>query len=61
MIIDPWGTVLADGGRKSGIVAATLNLSLVRKFRTMIPSLQHDRPYFEVGETIGEDETQTAK
>ena len=61
MIIDPWGTVLADGGLKPGIVSASLNLSLVEKCRTMIPSLQHDRPYLEVGETVVENDTQAAE
>ena len=57
MIIDPWGIVLADGGLKPGIVSTTINLSLVTERRAMIPSLQHDRPYLEVGETVVANDT----
>jgi predicted amidohydrolase len=57
MIIDPWGIVLADGGLKPGIVSTTLNLSLVTERRAMIPSLQHDRHYLEVGETVVSNDT----
>jgi predicted amidohydrolase len=57
MIIDPWGIVLADGGLKPGIVSTTINLSLVTERRAMIPSLKHDRPYLEVGETVVANDT----
>ncbi len=44
LIVDPWGTVLADGGEEVGIVYADIDLSKVGEARGMIPSLTHDRP-----------------
>ena len=44
LIIDPWGTVLADGGTEVGIIYADCDLEFQRKTRQKIPSLQHDRP-----------------
>jgi len=58
LIIDPWGNVLADAGREPGVITATLDLSLIDKCRSMVPSLQHDRPY----QTPGSDQaTQAAE
>jgi len=48
LIIDPWGKVLADAGPDVGVVSATLDLSQIEKCRSMVPALQHDRPYLEV-------------
>jgi predicted amidohydrolase len=45
LIIDPWGTVLADAGSSEGMVMAELDLSQVAAVRSRIPSLQHDRPF----------------
>jgi len=45
LIIDPWGRVLADGGDKPGYILAEIDPAQVHEARTMIPSLQHDRPY----------------
>ncbi len=39
LIIDPWGTVLADAGTGEGVVYADLDLSLVEKARKRVPSL----------------------
>ena len=61
LIIDPWGTILADQGREPGIASATLDLSQIDKCRSMIPSLQHDRPYHEVEEGRTKDATQAAE
>jgi predicted amidohydrolase len=44
LIIDPWGTVLADGGDERGVIHAEIDLQRVAKARQMIPALQHDRP-----------------
>jgi predicted amidohydrolase len=44
LIIDPWGTVLADGGSEPGFVLAHVDPAKVGEARAMIPSLQHDRP-----------------
>ncbi|ODP34735.1 hypothetical protein A9762_14095 [Pandoraea sp. ISTKB] len=43
LIVDPWGTVLADGGESPGFVMADLDLGLVAQARTRIPSLHQDR------------------
>jgi len=45
LIVDPWGEVLADGGEEPGIIYAEIDPARVAKIRTMMPSLQHDRPY----------------
>ena len=61
LIVDPWGTILADQGRELGIASATLDLSQIDKCRSMVPSLQHDRPYHEVEEGRIKDATQGAE
>lgn len=45
LIIDPWGEVLADAGEEPGVIYADIDVSRVAKIRSMMPSLQHDRPY----------------
>ncbi len=45
LIVDPWGTVLADGGEDPGIVIADVDPAAVARARTMIPALRHDRPF----------------
>ena len=43
LIIDPWGTVLADAGEGEGIVHADFDMTMIDKARTRIPSLSNDR------------------
>ena len=45
LIIDPWGSVLADGGDEPGIIMADIDPENVTKTRASIPSLQHDRAF----------------
>ena len=45
LIVDPWGTVLADAGEGTGIVHAEIDLSLMDKARGRIPSLSNDREW----------------
>lgn len=45
LIIDPWGTVLADGGTDPGFVTAEIDLDRVEEVRRMVPSLQNDQSY----------------
>lgn len=45
LIVDPWGTVLADAGDSDGFITATLDLSRVQECRAAISSLKHDRPF----------------
>ena len=43
MIVDPWGTVLADGGTDPGLIVQELDLSMVDRVRAAIPApLQSD-------------------
>jgi deaminated glutathione amidase len=39
LIIDPWGRILAEGGREPGIVMADIDLSLAESVRRQIPVL----------------------
>tara|TARA_B100000579_G_C22795036_1_gene836639 strand:- start:679 stop:1503 length:825 start_codon:yes stop_codon:yes gene_type:complete len=41
MIIDPWGTVMADAGVIPGAAIAPVDKSRVRKIREQMPSLKH--------------------
>jgi predicted amidohydrolase len=52
LIVDPWGEVLADAGEEPGIIYADIDPARVAKIRSMMPSLQHDRPYTVVGNKI---------
>jgi predicted amidohydrolase len=45
LIVDPWGTVLADGGEEPGIILAEIDPTEVSRARTRIPSLTHDRHF----------------
>ena len=44
LIVDPWGTVLADGGEGEGVVLAEIDPIKVTEAREKIPALDHDRP-----------------
>lgn len=41
LIIDPWGNVLADAGRKPGIIIADVDMAQVDKVRAQVPSLMN--------------------
>jgi predicted amidohydrolase len=45
LIVDPWGTVLADGGDEPGYIIAEIDPAKVDDARRSLPSLTHDRPY----------------
>ena len=45
LIIDPWGDILADGGPEPGVIYADIDLDLVQKVRSRIPSLKNERPF----------------
>lgn len=44
LAIAPWGEVMADGGTDVGVTLIDLDMSLVAKARSRVPSLSHDRP-----------------
>lgn len=41
MIIDPWGTILADAGEQPGVAIAEINPARLEQVRRQMPSLQH--------------------
>ena len=43
LIIDPWGTVIADGGYERGIISSEIDVSNVHLTRKQLPSLKHDK------------------
>jgi predicted amidohydrolase len=44
MIVDPWGTVVAQAADRVGIITAELDLARVRSIRRQIPVLANRRP-----------------
>ena len=44
LVIDPWGTVLADAGVAPGLAMAPIDLGHASRVRAQMPSLQHRRP-----------------
>ncbi len=45
LIVDPWGTILAEGGTEPGVVLAQIDPAKVESVRKSIPSLQHGRRF----------------
>lgn len=45
LIIDPWGTVLADGGETPGIITAKIDMQQVARRRQQIPNLRNIRDF----------------
>ncbi|MCA9550318.1 MAG: carbon-nitrogen hydrolase family protein [Myxococcales bacterium] len=44
VIIDPWGTVLAQAPDRPGVIYAEIDLGRVHDFRRKLPCLDHERP-----------------
>lgn len=44
LVIDPWGTVLADAGTAPGLAMAPVDTDHGQRIRAQMPSLQHRRP-----------------
>ena len=44
LVIDPWGTVLADAGLEPGLAMAPVDPAHLRRVREQMPSLLHRRP-----------------
>jgi predicted amidohydrolase len=53
IVVDPWGTVLAEGDAEPGIVFADIDPAAVTAARSRIPSLEHGRR-FEITEPNAE-------
>ncbi len=45
LIVDPWGTILADGGNDAGVIIAAVGPDKVRAARHNIPALKHDQTF----------------
>ncbi len=45
LAVDPWGNVLADGGKERGVTLVELDPAAVVRARSRIPSLSHDRTF----------------
>lgn len=45
LIIDPWGTILAEAGEEPGVIVARIDMAKVAETRGVMPSLSHDRDY----------------
>ena len=45
LIVDPWGSVLADGGEDEGVIVADIDPAAVAEARRRIPALSHDRAF----------------
>jgi predicted amidohydrolase len=45
LIVDPWGTVLAEGGTEPGVILAEIDPARSAEARAKIPSLTHDRTF----------------
>ncbi len=55
LIIDPWGTVLAEGGVEPGVFLAKIDPEKVETARKTIPSLQHGRRFSVADPKAGPD------
>jgi nitrilase len=44
LVIDPWGTVLADAGVAPGLAVAPVDPGHAQRVRAQMPSLRHCRP-----------------
>ncbi|RCL53673.1 MAG: carbon-nitrogen hydrolase family protein [Synechococcus sp. MED-G71] len=44
LVIDPWGTVLADAGVGPGVAIAPVDTEHLRRVRAQMPSLRHRQP-----------------
>ena len=53
LIVDPWGSIIAEGGTEPGVIMAEINPAEVARARARIPSLQHGRR-FEIVEPLAE-------
>lgn len=44
MVVDPWGTVVAQCSEGPGLCLAHINLGYLRQLRQHLPVMQHRRP-----------------
>jgi predicted amidohydrolase len=44
LVVDPWGTVIAEAPNMEGVIIADLDFAYLRKIRAQLPSLANRRP-----------------
>jgi len=45
IVVDPWGTVVAEAGVEPGVIFAEIDPAKAAEVRGRVPSLAHDRPF----------------
>ena len=55
LIVDPWGTVLAEAGVEPGVIIAKIDPARVATARKTVPSLQHGRRFSVADPKTGPD------
>jgi predicted amidohydrolase len=45
LVIDPWGSVVAELGDRPGVLIAEIDTGEAARIRTMLPALEHDREF----------------
>ena len=45
LIVNPWGTVLADGGKNPGVITSEINPTEVKEARRKIPAIRTDKKF----------------
>ena len=55
LIVDPWGTVLAEAGVEPGVIIAKIDPARVATARKAVPSLQHGRRFSVADPKTGPD------
>jgi deaminated glutathione amidase len=53
LVVDPWGTIIAEGGTEPGVILADVDPAQIVAARSRIPSLMHGRR-FELVEPMAE-------
>ncbi|HEY4103258.1 MAG TPA: nitrilase-related carbon-nitrogen hydrolase, partial [Polyangiaceae bacterium] len=43
LVVDPWGTIIAEASDQIGVVSATLDLNYLDQVRAAVPCLNHRR------------------
>jgi predicted amidohydrolase len=46
MIIDPWGTIIAEGDEQAGSISAAIDVETVNQVRSQIPVFDDRLPEF---------------
>lgn len=55
LVVDPWGTIIAEGDTEPGVILAKIDPAKVTEARSRVPSLQHGRRFALVDPDAGQD------